>query len=117
MYWPADYFTTIYNNLNFEDAKDFLMQNTDVFACYMLGTWSTSTEYGTQTITMGDDHVVSGMIETPGGGYYAINNGVWQYQYDNTDEWIDYFKITITSKNSFTLYSYQSGKTYRLNKK
>lgn len=121
MYYVGDYFSTIYNNISFEDAKNLLSWNDDMFCRYMLGTWSTSTSYGSQTITMTDNgggsYTVNGMPELPGGGTFSISNGIWEYQYADTNDWVNYFSISITSKSRFTLYSYQTGTTYTVNKK
>lgn len=120
MNWLPDYFSTIYNNISFEDAKELLMWNDQMFCRYMVGTWTTTTTYGSQIVTMTDNgggsFTVNGVPELPDGGTFSISNGIWQYQYADTVDWIDYFQISIISKTRFTLYSYQTGTTYTFTK-
>lgn len=120
MYDPWDYYSIIVANLNFEDAKEILSGHNFLFCRYMVGTWSYKGNSETGTVTMTENsnggYTVSGVPELPGGGSFYITNGTWQYQYDGSDVWIDYYSISISSKTRFTLYSYQSGITYTFSK-
>ena len=116
MYWPDDYYYTIFNNIYFEDAMSLLAWDDQMFCKYMKGTWKTSTTYGDQYVSMtensGGNYTVSGLPELPGGGTFSISYGVMQYLYENTENWVDFFQIEIISQDCFYLYSYQSGTTY-----
>lgn len=111
---PEDYYSLIVNNLNFEDAKTILAGNDELFCRYMIGKWTytspSSSEEG--IVTMGDDYIVSGMPELPGGGSYWVENGIFQYWYDGSDNPVDFYRITVQSEDLFVIYSYQSKTTY-----
>lgn len=112
----GDYYTTIYNNIDFEDAKTILTWDDQLFCKYMVGTWTINASNGEQTVKMvdngGGSYTVNNMPELPDGGTFDISYGTWQYLYPDSDEWIDFFNIEIISKSKFSLYSFKSGNTY-----
>ncbi len=119
---PSNYFSTIYNNIYFEDAKNLLMSDSDMFCKYMEGGWITNTSYGQQTVTVTDNgrgnYSMNGLPELPQGKMFYIRDGVLGYYDTAYVMWsdTDLFQIDIINETYFTLYSYQSGMTYYLSK-
>lgn len=117
MHDPHKYFSTIFNNMSFEDAKEILMMNDEMFCRYMIGTWTSKASSGTEIVTMtakgNENYTVNNFPELPDGGTFSVSNGVWYYKYKGTNDWIDFFRIRISSRDAFTLYSNQTGVTYK----
>ena len=114
IYTASDYFSTIYSNIFFEDAKDLLAMNSDMFASYMKGTWHYY-ENGSHTVTMDSDHTVHGMPPNLGSNYYwSVKNGKWRYNQKGESNDEDYYTIEICTQTMFILHSIFSNNEYTL---
>ena len=102
-----------YDNMFFEDGRDLLAMNSDMFAAYMKGNWHYY-ENGGGTVTMGSDLMVYDMPEGPGSNYYwSVKNGRWKYSKDNIS-FTDYFTIEIYSSTLFVLHPIHNNVEYWL---
>ncbi len=118
IYTASDYFSTIYDNINFADAKDLLTMNSDMFAEYMKGSWHYNKNGGgTVTVTMDSEHYIHNMPEGLGSNYnWSVKNGKYRYNLKDSNDYTDYFTIKIHSSTMFVLHSIQNNTDYRLYK-
>ena len=121
MNWPPDYYTTIYNNIGFEDAPILLAYNDQMFCQYMVGTWTAkSSSNGSQTVTMIDNgnnsYTVNNLPEMGDGYTFYVSNGSFYVTKKNSSSSYEHFTISIKSKNSFEMYSLQTKTRYQFTK-
>lgn len=113
---PSGYFSTIYNNINFEDAKALLTYDDDMFCRYMKGAWKYNGANGIKRVVMTDNgggsFTLTDMPEMPNGGHFKIQNGMCQYQHEGSAKWTDLYRIEISDMQSFMLHSLWSGDSY-----
>ncbi len=115
---PSDYFYTIVNNIEFEDARDLLVFDDDIFCKYMEGTWNSAEVNDDKKILMEKEnenhYVLHNFPELPGGGTFDVNQGTMLYKYDGYDNWLDFCQLDVKSKKHFYATCLWSGVTYSI---
>ena len=120
----AYFYKDLIKIIDFEDAKDVLVSNTDIAALFLRGSWET--KKGGYYFDMDSESSVWTNLPMKYlyNAYYNIEDGIYtlttyktdRYGNEKVDQVVKTFKITVLSRNSIEIYSYYDYSTYTLYK-
>lgn len=111
-------FDIIYNHIDFEDAKELLLKDSDIGFEFLFGTWRVrggSSEFDFRAYRDGNQSFMSNLPDSPGGGYWNIREGAMYYVIDGKE--IKLHSMVIISKDDIIFTSNTTGTIYRLTRK